>query len=127
MVIDPNDADSRSVGSFFVNPTVTVEACEQIKKRASEITRNAEAMPLFPTADGLVKLSAGWLIEQSGVRRGYVHGNVGTSTKHALAIINRGGGTATEIMELKSIIQQRVQECFGVALTPEPVLVGFET
>ena len=120
MVIDPADADSRSVGSFFVNPVVTLEEFEQIKKLAS-----VEDMPAFPSTNDRVKLSAAWLIERAGFHRGYVHGKVGTSTKHALAIINRGGGTAREVIELKELIQSRVLDAFGVALSPEPVFVGF--
>ena len=122
MVIDPTDIDSRSVGSFFVNPTVTQEEFEAIKRLASRFA-GAE-MPSFPAADGKVKLSAAWLIERAGIERGHVHGNVGTSTKHALAIVNRGGGTAREAVELKELIQRRVLEEFGLELTPEPVFVG---
>jgi UDP-N-acetylmuramate dehydrogenase len=125
MVIDPNDSDSRSAGSFFVNPTVTTDECERIKQLARRFTGGADTMPTFPAAEGKVKLSAAWLIEQAGFKRGYVHGEVGTSTKHALAIINRGGGTAREVVELKEMIQGRVLDQFGVALTPEPVFVGF--
>jgi UDP-N-acetylmuramate dehydrogenase len=120
MVIDPTDADSRSVGSFFVNPVVTPEEFEQIKKRA-----RVEDMPAFPSSNDRVKLSAAWLIERAGFHRGYVHGKVGTSTKHALAIINRGGGTAREVIELKEQIQSRVLDAFGIALSPEPVFIGF--
>jgi UDP-N-acetylmuramate dehydrogenase len=127
MVIDPNDIDSRSAGSFFVNPTVTREDCERIKHVAGRLIGGSGAMPTFPAADDKVKLSAAWLIERAGINRGYVHGNVGTSTKHALAIINRGGGTSREVLELKEMIQERVLDQFGVALTPEPIFVGFET
>ena len=126
MVIDSSDIDSRSVGSFFVNPTVTGEECERIKHRANRFISRAESMPSFPAADGMVKLSAAWLIERAGIKRGYLHGNVGTSTKHALAIINRGGGTAREVVELKELIQKRVSGEFGIDLIPEPVLVGFD-
>ncbi|MEK6321364.1 MAG: UDP-N-acetylmuramate dehydrogenase [Acidobacteriota bacterium] len=126
MVIDPSDIDSRSVGSFFVNPTVTGEEYERIKHRASRFISGTEAMPTFPAANGMVKLSAAWLIERAGIKRGYVHGNAGTSTKHALAIINSGGGTAREVIELKELIQKHVSDEFGVSLTPEPVFVGFE-
>lgn len=126
MVIDPEDPDSRSVGSFFVNPIVSREASERLNSQASTLTAAGEQIPAFPTADDQVKLSAAWLIERAGISRGYVHGNVGTSTKHALAIVNRGGGTAREVIELKQMIQTRVLDMFGVALTPEPVFVGFE-
>jgi len=125
MVIDPQDPDSRSVGSFFVNPAVPHEELEQIKQRARKLIAAGEEMRTFPAPNGRVKIPAAWLIEHAGINRGYVHGNVGTSTKHALAIVNRGGGTAREIIELKELIQSRVQDAFGVALTPEPVFVGF--
>jgi UDP-N-acetylmuramate dehydrogenase len=122
MVIDSTDPDSRSVGSFFVNPTLTWEEFGELKQRADRLGENE--LPGFETRDGRVKLSAAWLIERAGINRGYVHGKVGTSTKHALAIINRGGGTAREIAELKKVIQSRVLDAFGIALTPEPVFVG---
>jgi UDP-N-acetylmuramate dehydrogenase len=125
MVIDPNDTDSRSVGSFFVNPVVTLEAFEQIKQRAGQAVPNLEKMPAFAAAKGCLKLSAAWLIEQSGTPRGSRHGNVGTSSKHALAIINRGGGTALEVLQLCEIIRARVLDTFGIRLIPEPVFVGF--
>ena len=126
MVIDPTDADSSSVGSFFVNPTVTREEFARVSERAAPLLSSAEEMPSFPAAGDRVKLSAAWLIERAGITRGYMHGNVGTSRKHALAITNRGGGTAREVMELKQIIQSRVMDTFGVALTPEPIFVGFD-
>jgi UDP-N-acetylmuramate dehydrogenase len=125
MVIDPRDIDSRSVGSFFVNPTVTRDEVERIKQRLATLGADSKDLPAFPVSDGRIKLSAAWLIERAGIKRGYTHGNVGTSTKHALAIINRGGGSAGEVVELKELIQKRVLEGFGVELIPEPVFVGF--
>lgn len=125
MVIDPQDPDSRSVGSFFVNPIVTREECEEIKQRGFKFGAQGEEMPTFAASGDRVKLSAAWLIERAGIDRGYVHGGVGTSTKHALAIVNRGGGTAREVMELKQLIESRVLDAFGVELAPEPVFVGF--
>ena len=124
MVLDPSDMDSRSVGSFFMNPVVTEEAFERIQSTAAHFIKNTEAMPAFPSPDHRVKLSAAWLIERAGIHRGTIHGNVGTSTKHALAIINRGNGTAREVVELCGIIQSRVRDTFGVELTPEPVFIG---
>lgn len=126
MVIEPADIDSRSVGSFFVNPVVTLEEMEQVVERARRFgVADAESMPAFPAPDERVKLSAGWLIERAGFNRGYTHGNVGISSKHSLAITNRGGGTALEVIELAEMIRARVLDRFGVHLTPEPVLVGF--
>jgi len=126
MVIDHNDPDSRSVGSFFVNPTISQAEFAQVEERAAKYLRTGEMIPAFPAAEHQVKLSAAWLTERAGIHRGYVYGNVGTSTKHALAIINRGNGTAREIIELAELIKARVLEAFGIALTPEPVFVGFE-
>lgn len=122
MVIDPADVDSRSVGSFFVNPTVSGDELARLKQTLGS---DGENLPAFPASGGHVKLSAAWLIERAGIKRGYAHGRVGTSTKHALAIVNRGGGAASEVVELKELIQKRVLEEFGVALTPEAVFIGF--
>ena len=126
MVIDVNDPDSRSVGSFFVNPTVTQEEFAKVEERAAQSLQAGETMPAFPAANNQVKLSAAWLIERAGITRDTVYGNVGTSSKHALAIINRGGGTAREIVEFAELIQARVMDAFGIELTPEPVFVGFD-
>jgi len=123
MVIDPNDLDSRSVGSFFVNPVVTVDELERVKEKLGEL--GSSDLPMFPISEDRVKLSAAWLIERAGIHRGYVFGNVGTSTKHALAIVNRGGGTAREVIALKELIQRRVRDLFEIALATEPVFIGF--
>jgi UDP-N-acetylmuramate dehydrogenase len=125
MVIDASDPDARSVGSFFVNPTVTVEEFSRMKSLSERWLNAGEEIPSYPAGDNLLKVPAGWLIEHAAIKRGYVHGKVGTSSKHALAIINRGGGTAKEILELKALIQSLVLERFGIDLTPEPVLIGF--
>jgi UDP-N-acetylmuramate dehydrogenase len=119
MVIDPADPDTRSDGSFFMNPIITAADFDSFRAKAGEDAPN------YPAGDGLVKLSAAWLIERSGYHKGFVHGNVGLSTKHTLAIINRGGGTAREVLELVTMIQNRVRETFGVELHPEPVFIGF--
>ncbi len=125
MVLDPHDPDSRSVGSFFTNPVVTREQFEEIRTRSLAASRSKE-MPCFATPDGRLKLSAAWLIEQSGFQRGHTHGNVGISAKHVLAIVNRGGGTASEVVRLADDIRAKVMNQFGVALTPEPVFIGFD-
>lgn len=105
MVLDPHDPDSRSVGSFFVNPIVTCEQAEEIKVRALKVAPDSKEMPCFATPDNRVKLSAAWLVERAGFRRAHIHGNVGLSTKHVLAIINRGGGR-----QAKSSAYQRRSE-----------------
>ena len=117
MVLDPSDPDTRSDGSFFMNPVVT-------PARFEEIRRDAENVPHFPSGDQF-KLSAGWLIEQAGFRKGFVHGSVGLSSKHTLAVINRGAGTAREVMELVRMIQVGVSQKFGVDIQPEPNFIGF--
>ena len=122
MVIDPGDPDSRSAGSFFANPVVTADEFERIKTRAG---RGSQDIPAFPADRGSIKLSAAGLIEQSGIRRGQTRRGVGVSTKHSLAIINRGGGTAREVVALTEEMKSRVKEKFGVELVPEPVFVGF--
>ena len=122
MLISPNDPDSRSVGSFFKNPVLSPEAFERLRLKARE--RNLE-VPNYPALSEQKKISAAWLVENSGFRKGYSRGRVGLSTKHALAIVNRGGATADEIMALKNEIQRAVEENWGVHLDPEPVLVGF--
>jgi UDP-N-acetylmuramate dehydrogenase len=124
MVIDPADPDSRSVGSFFVNPAVSPKEFEQIKARIAAVLKEGDAIPTFPIPEGQVKIPAAWLIERAGFRRGHVHGNVGLSTKHPLAIINRGGGTAREVADLAAEIRGRVFEVYGITLTPEPIFVG---
>ncbi|HSP16930.1 MAG TPA: UDP-N-acetylmuramate dehydrogenase [Thermoanaerobaculia bacterium] len=121
MVIDPRDPDTRSDGSFFTNPVLSAAELERFLKKS-----DAASAPSFPASNGTVKLSAAWLIEHAGFTKGFVHGNVGLSTKHTLAVINRGGGTAREVRELVSMVQQRVRETFGVDLHPEPNFIGFE-
>jgi UDP-N-acetylmuramate dehydrogenase len=125
MVLDPDDTDTRSDGSFFTNPIISAEEYERFLPRARAFVGEDAAVPAFPSRDGTVKLSAAWLIERAGFRKGHVHGNVGLSTKHTLAIVNRGGGMGREVLELVGLIQTRVTEAFGVALQPEPNFVGF--
>jgi UDP-N-acetylmuramate dehydrogenase len=119
MVIDPTDPDTRSDGSFFMNPIISAEQFVDLTKRAPDA-------PHYP-AGGDVKLSAAWLIEHAGFEKGFTHGNVGISSKHTLALINRGGGRAEEVLELVRLIQSRVRERFGVEIHPEPNFIGFET
>lgn len=127
MVVDSSDPDSRSAGSFFMNPVVSLQEAEDVRGRAREagVLREDEEMPAFPSGDGKVKLSAAWLIERSGFRKGETHGGVGISGKHTLALVNRGG-TSTELLALVRRIQSRVRERFGVEIHPEPNLIGFD-
>ena len=123
MLVRQGGSDSNSAGSFFKNPIMTKEKFVQIV----EIAKNSgvENVPSFSIADNSVKIPAAWLIEQGGFYKGYRKGNAGLSTKHTLAIINRGGAAAKDVLELKDEIQSKVKEKFGVELVPEPVFVGF--
>ena len=116
MVLDPADPDSVSCGSFFTNPIVS-----------ENFARGLPAgTPQWLVDDVDVKLSAAWLIEQAGITRGFrlPGSRVAISSKHTLAITNRGGGTAEEVGELSRYIRAMVLSRFGVALQPEPVAVG---
>ncbi len=128
MLITPDDPDCLSAGSFFKNPVVSLETCARIEAVAKEhdLIRAGERAPQFPASDGKVKIPAAWLIERAGFQKGYSRGRAGISSKHTLAIVNRGGATALEVIGLMKEIQERVTERFGVSLTPEPVFVGFD-
>lgn len=120
MVIDPvspggrPDPDTVSVGSFFTNPVLP----------AAEASRLPAEAPRFPVGDGRLKLSAAWLIEAAGFGRGYGHGAARISSRHSLALTNRGGATTAELLALAGEIVVAVRDRFGVTLVPEPVLVG---
>jgi UDP-N-acetylmuramate dehydrogenase len=121
MVLDPADHDTWSVGSFFTNPVVPQEFYRELAGSAGR-----RAVPQYPAPDG-VKLAAGWLVEQAGFGKGYP--DVATapcrlSTKHALALTNRGRASADDVISLARTVRDGVRDVFGVTLTPEPVLVG---
>jgi UDP-N-acetylmuramate dehydrogenase len=122
MLIVPGDADCRSAGSFFKNPVLSQEQHEDLKQRAAA---RGFTVPNYPALETRKKVSAAWLVERSGFAKGFGFGRVGISTKHALAIVNRGGATAADVLALKEEIQHRVEEIWGVRLEPEPVMVGF--
>jgi UDP-N-acetylmuramate dehydrogenase len=119
MVIDPADPDSVSAGSFFTNPILDAGAFEELVARAGE-----QPPPRFPEPDGRIKTSAAWLIERAGFHKGDERGRVGISTKHSLALVNRGGATTAELVALAREIAAGVRERFGVDLHPEPIFVG---
>jgi UDP-N-acetylmuramate dehydrogenase len=123
MLITAGDPDSRSAGSFFKNPVLSGAEHASLLLKATE--RNLH-IPSYPALAEQRKISAAWLVENSGFAKGYVRGNAGISSKHALAIVNRGGASAADIMALKDEIQARVQETWGVQLEVEPVFVGFQ-
>jgi UDP-N-acetylmuramate dehydrogenase len=122
MLIVPGDPDCQSAGSFFKNPVLSEAQHADLQARA---TAKGFPLPSYPALEKNRKVSAGWLVERSGFSRGYGFGHVGISSKHALALVNRGGATAAEVLALKEQIQQRVEEIWGVRLEPEPVMVGF--
>jgi UDP-N-acetylmuramate dehydrogenase len=116
MLLNPNDRDSWSAGSFFTNPIISKEVAERLP----------EGAPRWPTSDGLVKTSAAWLIENSGIHKGDTHGGARISTKHVLALTNSGNATAKEIAELAKSAQKSVYEKFGITLVAEVNLIGLE-
>ena len=120
MVIDETDINSRSAGSFFKNPIVENE-------KLAEIVANTklESIPTFKFDEKRVKIPAAWLIENAGFKKGYRKKRAGLSANHTLALINRGGATAQEILALKDEIQTKIKEKFDIELVPEPVFVGF--
>lgn len=142
MVLDPDDPDTRSAGSFFQNPVVSASLARSLPPECPRWPLAADLDPVVVipldeftghvpapvSAQPDVKVSAAWLIEHAGLRKGFrlPRSRAGLSTKHALAITNRGGATAAEVAELARYIQQRVQSEFGLILQPEPVLVGVE-
>jgi len=119
MVLDAADHDTWSVGSFFTNPVVAAEAYERLAGGYEG------HVPHYPAPDG-VKLAAGWLVERAGFGKGYPgdQAHCRLSTKHALALTNRGGATAEDVLALARTVRDGVRDVFGITLTPEPVLVG---
>jgi UDP-N-acetylmuramate dehydrogenase len=122
MLIVPGDPDCQSAGSFFKNPVLSAEQHEDLRQRAAA---RGFTVPNYPALETRKKVSAAWLVERSGFAKGFGFGRVGISSKHALAIVNRGGATAADVQALKEQIQHRVEEIWGIHLEPEPVMVGF--
>jgi UDP-N-acetylmuramate dehydrogenase len=122
MLIVDGDPDCHSAGSFFKNPVLRAE-------RVAAVAAAAGAEPPHfaagPGNEGCVKLPAAWLIEKAGFTKGYTLGRAGISSKHTLALVNRGGATAAEIMALADKIRDAVERKFGIQLQMEPVLLGF--
>ena len=143
MVLDSADPDSVSSGSFFTNPIVSEGFARSLPANAPRWPQQPPEpdavisipaggvhpldVPPLVTGEYTVKLSAAWLIENAGIRRGFAlpGSGAGISSKHTLAIVNRGGATAADVVQLADFIQSRVQAEFGVTLQAEPVLVGF--
>jgi len=125
MVHDKTDENHRSAGSFFTNPIVETSVAEEAKRRWVDRRTDDSSMPEYPSENG-VKLSAAWLIERSGYGKGRSRGEVGISTRHSLAIVNKGAAKASDIISFAREIREAVRVTFGVTLVPEPELIGFE-
>ena len=125
MVVDPEDPNSRSAGSFFMNPIVDSDRLAVVERGAQRCGVDPASMPRWPTPDGQFKLAAAWLIERAGLTKGYIRGRAGLSERHTLAIINRGDASAREIVELAAQVRATVLDIFGIGLVPEPVFLGF--
>ncbi|AWB81142.1 UDP-N-acetylmuramate dehydrogenase [Corynebacterium yudongzhengii] len=129
MVLDPAEHDTWSAGSFFTNPIVSAEVADRVRDsvRADRGDDDADRMPAWEVAGG-IKLSAAWLIERAGFPRGYPgkRSPVRLSTKHTLALTNRGSATSEELANLARTIRNGVVSVFGVELVPEPVWIGME-
>ena len=118
MVLDAGDHDTWSVGSFFTNPVVPAEQFDRLQ------AANEGPVPHYDATDG-VKLAAGWLVERAGFGKGFPgQGPVRLSTKHALALTNRGGARTADVLALARVVRDGVHAAFGVTLVPEPVLIG---
>jgi UDP-N-acetylmuramate dehydrogenase len=128
MVIDPADPDTRSVGSFFVNPVLDGAGLAAVETAARARCGAGTAVPRFDAGDGLVKVPAAWLIERAGFGKGFSLGDgdpgARISSKHTLALVNSGSATTADLMTLARQIRDGVRGAFGVSLTPEPDLVG---
>jgi UDP-N-acetylmuramate dehydrogenase len=125
MVLDASDPDTRSTGSFFVNPLLSPRQFKSLGQRIA--SRGLDQVPHWDSEAGLVKVSAAWLIEGADFRKG--HGNptgIAISTKHALALTNRGKGTTDELVSLAQRIAAKVRDMWGVTLLPEPEFLGHE-
>jgi UDP-N-acetylmuramate dehydrogenase len=122
MLLVDGDPDCRSAGSFFKNPEVTEGVAERVRKFVESA---GDSLRSFPAENGLVKIPAAWLIEQSGFKKGYRLGAAGISSRHTLALVNCGGATAKEILALAEKIRTAVEARFGIRLEMEPELVGF--
>jgi UDP-N-acetylmuramate dehydrogenase len=125
MVIDAADPDTRSAGSFFVNPVLDRAALAAVEAAARAKCGDQTRVPRFDAGDGLVKVPAAWLIERAGFGKGYTLGHgARISSKHTLALVNSGSATTAGLITLAREIRDGVRDVFGVWLAPEPVLVG---
>jgi UDP-N-acetylmuramate dehydrogenase len=125
MVLDPEDPNRRSAGSFFLNPVVSVAEADRIAEQAARdgLVAAPSEVPRFTAGPERVKLAAGWLVEKAGIAKGSRRGAIGVSSKHALCLVHHGGGTTTELLAFANEIRARVEDRFGVVLEREPQLL----
>jgi UDP-N-acetylmuramate dehydrogenase len=121
MLLVEGDTDCRSAGSFFKNPIVAEGVVARV---AAALGMEASQVPNWPAGDGRLKLPAAWLLERAGFTKGYGEGAVGISSRHTLALINRGGATFADVERLQDLIVKTVAERFGIGLEREPVVLG---
>lgn len=128
MVLDSEDHDTWSCGSFFTNPIMSAPQMDDLLQRAvGRLGPDGPTPPAFPAGDGRVKTSAAWLIDKAGFTKGHrMPGPAALSTKHTLALTNRGGASAADVADLAREVRDGVREAFGVTLVNEPVFVGHE-
>ncbi|MFI8170327.1 UDP-N-acetylmuramate dehydrogenase [Streptomyces sp. NPDC085931] len=124
MVLDPEDHDTWSAGSFFTNPILTDADFETFRARVRERLGDGVEPPAYPAGEGRTKTSAAWLIDRAGFEKGYGDGPARISTKHTLALTNRGDATTEDLLALAREVVAGVQEAFGITLVNEPVTVG---
>jgi UDP-N-acetylmuramate dehydrogenase len=124
MVLDPEDHDTWSAGSFFTNPILTDDEFAAFRARVADRLGDAAEPPAFPAGEGRIKTSAAWLIDKAGFTKGYGTGPARISTKHTLALTNRGEATTEDLLALAREVVAGVREAFGVTLVNEPVTVG---
>ncbi|WP_053674500.1 UDP-N-acetylmuramate dehydrogenase [Streptomyces sp. NRRL B-1140] len=124
MVLDPEDHDTWSAGSFFTNPILTDTDFETFRTRVRDRLGDGVEPPAYPAGEGRTKTSAAWLIDKSGFTKGYGDGPARISTKHTLALTNRGSATTEDLLALAREVVAGVHEAFGITLVNEPVTVG---
>ena len=129
MLLDEDEPNRRSVGSFFVNPVIDASSLSALDERARATggITSIESVPTFKTDTGAFKVPAAWLIEKAGFTKGLRRGAFGISSAHALALVHHGGGTSEELVALAKDIREGVRRQFDIELQPEPVFLGFKT